>query len=453
MTMYSYQHLRLATGCRCARRDATNHFGKARELRGPQFIHLEPDSQHIHQPPSTQYVSDQQHSEHHGVVSQQRLPGLQPWDTHGGQRNVRDRDDWTQPGFDFNKFNHDIPTVPMPGSSFPTTLDSLPPNPIPGPASCCRKAPPLGRASAESIPQSTGTAVVTPSADEQLAHWSKEYDLNLNQHHGGKGEDGSIWSPDFFPTPIIDAPQTTMYPMPASYGSIENPMTSYQHERLRESASWRPQQLPYYADSGIGASVANRADGSEDMPHCFECPCGEECTCLMCTAHPHNTTSIGWVRDLYPHWLSDPANLPTVPRCAHQVTSSHDAATGIDEHAPSQSNPIEGPTNPATNETYDDAIYNPPVEPYAGEPSTLERMSSRDYLYFEYDLPELPPYPELAPNPCTAAPGTCECAEGCLCAGCQCHTGHGHDVVNDPYFGMPLESADEANQDGRTGIN
>ncbi|KAL8673968.1 MAG: hypothetical protein Q9168_001611 [Polycauliona sp. 1 TL-2023] len=415
-----------ATGCRCTRRDAQlppiyrSHLGRARESQRPPFnqygfIPIEPNQ------PSVPY----QPSQYQGLPAPNTFSGPQPGAIEADEQQ-HSRENWSNPSFDFNNFSHTAPIAPV------TMMGGSVPNPTPRPGSCCSKASAMGPSPKESTPRSIETTIITPSAHEPLVANAARSKLTVSQEDKGKGEEGEIWSPNsLLQTAIIDAPQTTMYPMPANYGSIDNPMTSYQHERLRGSVSWRPQQVPYYADDGISASAADRADSSEDNPRCFSCPCGDECTCLMCTAHPHNPASIEWVQGLFPYWSSDPANLPTGPQSTLPDTLGQNAAAFIDEHALSQSNSIEDPT---TNGIQDNATYDPTVEAHAGEPSTLEQMSSRDYFCFAYDFPTSG---NLVSNPCPAIPGTCRCADGCPCVGCRNHVGHRDPVAEPPYFVQP----------------
>ncbi|KAI4267401.1 MAG: hypothetical protein L6R38_008277 [Xanthoria sp. 2 TBL-2021] len=428
------------------------------------FIHIEPNGQQIFQPgPAGAYVHGeqyqqywqyQQHVQHgqHGLDVGGHLPvppaqnfhdvaatthqfqqmSLSPdphlnaylaatgqatlpsgdWAT-GTQQQLPSRQ-WSSPDFNFNNFHPDEPSAHMLHRSFATTsTNDVLPSSSPTPGNCCGEAPALERSSEESNPYSIEPTIAMPSAHEQLA---ANYAAGSDE---GKSEEGELSAESFLQTAINSAPQTTMYPIPPSYATVENPMSYDQYTQLRASESWRPQQLPYYAGSGIAGSTANRADSLEDVPHCFECPCGEECICFLCTAHPHNQTSVHHFRELYPFWRSDPANAPTGRQPGLEETLSRDAATVVGEHAGSTQ--VESPTSSAMHGFPDSAGYNPTDELYPGEPSTLYGMSSRNYTYFQYDFSTIE---DSGSNPCSATTGTCRCQDGCYCDGCQHHIGH-----------------------------
>ncbi|KAL8655630.1 MAG: hypothetical protein Q9226_002962 [Calogaya cf. arnoldii] len=251
-------------------------------------------------------------------------------------------------------------------------LNSLPsgvlPTSAPRPGNCCSQAPGAERSSEKSNPYSFETTVATPASPEQFVADTRRSDLTASQQDGGNGEEGELATEGFLQTTMNSAPQTTMYQFPASYATHGNPISHDQYNQLRASESWRSQQMPQWAASGIAGSTATRADDSvQHQEYCFSCPCGENCICPECPAHPFNPTQIQRVHGVYPF-------LPL----------TNDAATVLGEHDGSWSNHWERPEMSAMNQFYVDADELNP-----GESSTPYWLSSENFTYFEYAIPTL----------------------------------------------------------------
>ncbi|KAL8850626.1 MAG: hypothetical protein Q9221_004412 [Calogaya cf. arnoldii] len=293
------------------------------------------------------------------------------------------------------------------------------------PGNCCSQASGLERSSEESNPYTFETTIATPAAPEQVIADTRRSNLTASQQDEGKGEEGELSTEGFLQTTMSSAPQTTMYQFPPSYATHGNPISHDQYIQLRASESWRSQQMPQWAASGIAGSTATRADDSvQHQEYCFSCPCGENCICPECPAHPFNPTQVQRVHGVYPFLVSERANTPTQPqsRSGLEQSLTNDAATVLGEHAGSWSNHWESPEMSAMNQFYFDAD-----EPNPGEPSTPYWLSSENFTYFEYAIPTLE---DSGSDLCPAVEGTCRCAQGCLCSGCVNHIGH-QEQAND----------------------
>ncbi|KAF2238111.1 hypothetical protein EV356DRAFT_337375 [Viridothelium virens] len=107
------------------------------------------------------------------------------------------------------------------------------------------------------------------------------------------------------------------------------------------------------------------------------CNCGPGCMCLGCAAHPQNSTTIEYVKELYDYQAKE-----------------------TDENTDSFAL-----SSPSSGNTFG---FDQPISGYQNDPNVLPPD-----LYFPYQL-----------NLSGCENGGCRCGESCTCSGCLTHSGH-----------------------------
>ncbi|KAL8979910.1 MAG: hypothetical protein Q9205_004867 [Flavoplaca limonia] len=265
---------------------------------------------------------------------------------------------WGEPGFDFNdaSFNAAEPASHVLNMNQSVMLaNGVSPDSSVMPGNCCRDASTLERSSEESNEHS----LLSAQEQDRLLVDAVASDMATLEHGEAKTDKIDNSAENLLQSMIDSAPQTTMYSLPPNYATVDNPVTSSEYNQLQASESLRPDHLPYFAGSGILGSTANPADSLEGAPRRFECPCGPGCECLMCVAHPYNTTTRRWVGDMY---------------------------SMMDEDLGSQMNQAESPTLPTMGDSTDSAG----IELTNGlnsETQTQPKDSPWFSFYFQFDQP------------------------------------------------------------------
>lgn len=226
-----------------------------------------------------------------------------------------------------------------------------------------------------------------------------------------------------FHTPLV--PQTTVYNMPATYATAENPLTQRQQAYFQQNGHFYSQNVPHYAPLGVVGSAAPSAEGNAVLSLTHSCTCGPSCQCVFCVAHPYNATTRDRVQTLA-HLLPDETEY--VPRSPLQASFKPRFQTSAES----------SPMVPATNRMHINEILHPsdlsqstPFSPadfgseiYQEIPNgslgevTQPAISSAEYLTMAYD------YNPMELGRCTDATGTCRCGDDCTCIGCWTHSGH-----------------------------
>ncbi|KAL8860257.1 MAG: hypothetical protein Q9178_003228 [Gyalolechia marmorata] len=287
-------------------------------------------------------------------------------------------------------------------------LNGALPSAPPSPEDCAGEAPVLAEHfSAPPSIYNTEDMSLNPSAQALSAANFAGSALTVNQQDKGKGRETEV-SMDAVEMMINGAPQTTIYSMPSTLATAENPMTSHQSAQLQASGSWRAQQVPRFAAEGINGSAAQPGDSIEATDNLYECPCGDGCACVFCSVHPHNEASVARAQEMGRLMLEPnaPSASASPPQFLFDGTANH--VTGHGDHTGSQNNQADdfpghfgyGPTDGPTSEQM-----------------SLGPMLAEGYIYHEYDY-------QPTGNLCTDLTGTCNCQEFCPCLGCQTHTGH-----------------------------
>ncbi|MCJ1462657.1 hypothetical protein MMC07_001260 [Pseudocyphellaria aurata] len=225
-------------------------------------------------------------------------------------------------------------------------------------------------------------------------------------------------------------PQTTVYSMPATYATAENPLTARQQEYFQRNSHVYSQQVPHYAPLGVIGSAAPPAEGADILSLSHDCTCGPSCQCIFCVAHPFNEPTRDRVQSLA-HLLSDEGEYapksplqPSYGSPFHSATSpSSVTSTSHRMHIGEILHPSNLPQSRAfTSGDYGGQIY--PELPSGSLAETQQpAVSSSGYLTMAYD------YDPLQLNRCTDSTGTCRCGDSCTCVGCFIHSGHNGDML------------------------
>lgn len=224
-------------------------------------------------------------------------------------------------------------------------------------------------------------------------------------------------------TPHI--PNTTVYSMPATYATAENPLTQRQQNIFQQNGYIHSQQVPYYAPHGVMGSAAPSAEGEAMSSLAHACTCGPTCMCIFCLAHPYNAPTKDRVQTLAhllpndsewgprsplqpsygqpSHNFTESSPLVSPSRCVHTSHNSQQSGLPL-PNVFSQPNVSAEPYQGASSETMSNTSY-------AAVPSS-------NYLTMEYE------YDPFELSGCTDASGTCRCGDDCACVGCLTHSGH-----------------------------
>lgn len=220
-----------------------------------------------------------------------------------------------------------------------------------------------------------------------------------------------------FHTPPV--PHTTIYSMPATYATAENPLTQRQQAYFQQNGQFYTQNVPHYAPLGVVGSAAPSAENAIlSLTH--NCTCGPSCQCVFCAAHPYNATTRDRVQTLA-HLLPDDTDYTSKSPIQSPYRSSFQTSA--------ESSPIVSATNrmhineilhpsdlsqstPFSSPDFDGEIYQ--QLPTGTQPP----ISSSAYLTMEYE------YGPIGLGRCTDPTGTCRCGDDCSCIGCLTHSGH-----------------------------
>jgi len=84
---------------------------------------------------------------------------------------------------------------------------------------------------------------------------------------------------------------TTIYTYPNGYTTVNNPLTPQELRILQATGAWSSGAAAAWTGLGIGAT----GDGMDVE---YACSCGPGCECLGCAAHPFNTSTVNFVKDM-----------------------------------------------------------------------------------------------------------------------------------------------------------
>lgn len=224
-----------------------------------------------------------------------------------------------------------------------------------------------------------------------------------------------------------EIPHTTVYSMPATYATAENPLTARQQEFYQRNSHVFSQQVPHYAPLGVIGSAAPPAEGNQMLSLAHTCTCGPTCQCVFCLAHPYNAPTRDRVQSLA-HLLPEDGDYgpksplrPSYESPFHTTAPpSNMASTAHRMHL----DEILHPSNLTQSRAFSPVDYGEQVYPGLPHESLVETqhpaISSSGYLTmeYEYDL-----------RGCTDPTGTCRCGDACTCVGCLTHSGHDGSIL------------------------
>lgn len=244
-----------------------------------------------------------------------------------------------------------------------------------------------------------------------------------------KDREHSQYVHEFSPFPFAQVPQTTVYRMPATYATAENPLTARQQEYFQRNSHVYTQQVPHYAPLGVIGSAAPPAEADEILSLAHNCTCGPTCQCIFCVAHPYNGPTRDRVQCLADLLSDDGVYSP----------ETHLSPYGSPFHSPADASNI-----PSTNHRmHIEDILHPSDLPQSREFSSSgygsgghsaipngslaeaaqPAISSSGYLTMEYEFASIP-YER-----CMDSTGTCRCRDACDCVGCLTHSGHDGETL------------------------
>ena len=216
-------------------------------------------------------------------------------------------------------------------------------------------------------------------------------------------------------------PTTTVYNMPPTYATAENPLTQRQQAFYQQNSQLYTQQVPHYAPLGVFGTAAPSADGHNLLQLTHTCTCGPSCQCIFCIAHPFNATTRDRVQTLADMLLADNEQTPQSPLQSSYPLAFHNPnETGV---SVSTATPIhvDNLLQPSDPQRKGEIPQRQSSENYFQAPQS---SISADYLAMQYEFGP----PEF--HECTDATGSCRCGDDCTCIGCLTHSGH--DRKNPP---------------------
>ncbi len=234
-----------------------------------------------------------------------------------------------------------------------------------------------------------------------------------------------------FPTfQFGDVPQTTVYSMPATYATAENPLTASQQEYFQRNAHVYTQQVPHYAPLGVIGSAAPPAEGSESLSLAHTCTCGPSCQCVFCVAHPYNAPTRVRVQSLAHLLPEDGVYDPETHLPSSYGSPFHSTADPNNIRSTTHRMHIEEILHPS--DLTQPRGFSPSgyiSQDYSGLPNSSlaetqqPSISSSGYLTMEYE------FDPMQYERCTDSTGTCRCGSSCVCVGCLTHSGHDGETL------------------------
>ncbi|KAF8457404.1 hypothetical protein BGX38DRAFT_784935 [Terfezia claveryi] len=113
---------------------------------------------------------------------------------------------------------------------------------------------------------------------------------------------------------------TTVYTYPNGYTTINNPLTPQELRMLQATGAWSTGASAAW--SGLGVETIGNGMDAE-----YACSCGPGCECLGCAAHPFNTSTVNFVKDMRTMMYSGRHGAP--PRRQNAVAEHSTAIHGV----------------------------------------------------------------------------------------------------------------------------
>ncbi|KAI4171769.1 MAG: hypothetical protein LQ343_004020 [Gyalolechia ehrenbergii] len=256
----------------------------------------------------------------------------------------------------------------------------------------------------------------TGSLDQSLEPNANEVSNKGKDPEGSRAEYNSM---------VNMAPQTTVYSIPYTYATAENPMTVEQHAQLQQGAYLNAQTVPQYASYGIAGAAAPSAEHFVANDFLHLCDCGPNCQCEMCAVHPYNPTAQSHMEEIANFMASDIGNsgVHSQPQSLYGeafpgTTYSSGADAGLLGNLGGMAEGAEfGQLMMNGYQANGNSASKPDGRLSTAEEAT-QLAQSDDYFTVQYS------FPESNINICSNIDGTCRCGENCACMGCRTHAGH-----------------------------
>lgn len=100
---------------------------------------------------------------------------------------------------------------------------------------------------------------------------------------------------------------TTIYTYPNGYTTVNHPLTPQELRMLQATGAWSSGAAAAW--SGIGVGAVGTSPDTE-----YSCSCGPGCECLGCAAHPFNTSTLNFVKDMRTMMYSGRHGAPSRPK-------------------------------------------------------------------------------------------------------------------------------------------
>ncbi|KAF8429250.1 hypothetical protein EV426DRAFT_216349 [Tirmania nivea] len=186
---------------------------------------------------------------------------------------------------------------------------------------------------------------------------------------------------------------TTIYTYPNGYTTVNNPLTLQELRMLQATGAWTSGAAAAWSGLGVG-STGNGMNAE------YACSCGPACECLGCAAHPFNTSTVNFVKDMRTMMYSGRHGVP--PRRT-KVATDVSSPTYTSSSSPD-------PTN-------------------GGDDTETEQNTVSPSAYFHIDYPL---------GLCSESDMGCLCGDDCACIGCMLHENNMPDIGTTP--NEPIES-------------
>lgn len=248
-------------------------------------------------------------------------------------------------------------------------------------------------------------------------------------HHPGTNLSHTVEEPVNRRSYIHDPPSfhgphivhTTVYNMPPTYATAENPLTQRQQAFFQQNGYMHSRPNSYYAPLEVIGSAPPSTQSNTMLGVNHTCTCGPSCQCVFCVDHPYNATTRDRVQTLA-HLLPDDAEYsPKSPLQSSFFHSIDERNRAVPATNRMHINGILQPSDLAHSRPFHEPSFSNHIYealPIGGASQAPQSAISSGYLTMQYD------YDPMGLGGCTDSTGTCRCGDDCTCVGCLTHSGH-----------------------------
>jgi hypothetical protein len=253
--------------------------------------------------------------------------------------------------------------------------------------------------------------------------------IRSSTHHPGTNLSNTMEEPVNGRSYIHDPPSfhvphilhTTVYNMPPTYATAENPLTQRQQALFQRNGYMHSRPNSYYAPLEVIGSAAPSTQSNTISGATHTCTCGPTCQCVFCVDHPYNATTRDRVQTLA-HLLPDDADYsPKSPLQSSLFHSIDDPNSAVPATNRMHINGILQPSDMTDSRSFHGPSFSHDIYealPIGSVSQAPQSAISSGYLTMQYE------YDPMGLGGCTDATGTCRCGDDCTCVGCFTHSGH-----------------------------